>query len=123
VKSNGYLVAVCTAVALIASACGGAGDGADAGGDGADDTVQTTEYQFQPSSLSIPADTPVTIEVDNSRGVIEHDFTIDEADVHIHADPGKTTRGVVSVPAGTYTFYCSVPGHREQGMEGELTAG
>lgn len=27
----------------------------------------------------------------------------------------------VKLPAGTYTFYCSVPGHRQAGMVGQLT--
>lgn len=29
----------------------------------------------------------------------------------------------VSVPAGTYTYYCSIAGHRAAGMEGEITVG
>ena len=51
-----------------------------------------------------------------------HDFTIDEFDAHVAADRGETEEGGVTVDeAGTYTFYCSVPGHRSAGMEGTLT--
>jgi plastocyanin len=34
---------------------------------------------------------------------------------------GETTLDLKDVPAGTYTFFCSVPGHEQAGMKGTLT--
>jgi plastocyanin/mono/diheme cytochrome c family protein len=59
----------------------------------------------------------------NNPGVLAHDFTVDEWGI---ADPlAGGAQTTVTIPAdaapGTYVFYCSVPGHREQGMEGTIT--
>ena len=34
---------------------------------------------------------------------------------------GKAVATIGDLKPGTYTFYCTVPGHREAGMEGTLT--
>jgi plastocyanin len=34
---------------------------------------------------------------------------------------GGTKTVTVNLKAGTYTFFCSVPGHRAAGMQGTLT--
>ena len=113
--------------ALLMGACGGGGDDGDdgdgeTGGDGGTTTlsVTATEFAFDPATLSVPADEEVTIEVVNG-GTIEHDFTIDEANLKIATPATETATGTFNLPAGTYAFYCSVPGHRDSGMEGTLT--
>jgi len=112
-------------LAMTAAACGGGGGTATTGGeDDAGQTVVTTEFEFEPASFSIEADADVTITVDNSKGMVEHDFSIDgQDDVEIFASPGEASSDTVNLPAGTYTYYCAVPGHRASGMEGELTVG
>jgi plastocyanin len=55
---------------------------------------------------------------------VEHDVTISSGSNVLGATPTfiKGTKTLtLTLKAGTYTFYCSVPGHRQAGMEGTLT--
>ncbi|MGH2955831.1 MAG: cupredoxin domain-containing protein [Solirubrobacterales bacterium] len=97
-----------------------------AGGGGAGGTLEfsTSEgISYDQQSANTTAGT-VTVEYDNQSD-ISHDVTVEDEQGN---DVGKTdlvTGGTASttldLQPGTYTFYCSVPGHREQGMEGTLT--
>lgn len=83
-------------------------------------SVEATEFQFTPDTLSAPAG-DINVTVVNAGGV-EHDFLIDELDgSHVHVNVGETNDGTFSATAGSYTFYCTIPGHRQAGMEGTLT--
>jgi plastocyanin len=65
-----------------------------------------------------------TIEFDNPAQ-LEHDVRIEDADGNdiggTDTISGGSTSGTVDLEPGTYTFFCSVDGHREAGMEGTLT--
>lgn len=70
---------------------------------------------------------PVQVTFDNVGGA-EHNFTIDEAFGDVKAvppggntPPGETDEAELQMFAGSYVYYCSVPGHRSAGMEGTLT--
>ena len=66
----------------------------------------------------------VTIEFKNPQS-LTHDVAIESASgeeigkTELIADGSDST--TVDLKPGTYTFYCTVPGHREAGMEGTLT--
>jgi len=79
--------------------------------------VEAKDIAFEPSELDAEAG-DVKVQVANT-GVLPHDFTIDGYDKVVVAK-GETKTGTFSLDAGTYTFYCSVPGHRDAGMEGTL---
>ena len=86
-------------------------------------TVNAVDINFEPKQLSIAADTDVTITVVN-KGVLQHDFNIEDTDYATDLlNGGDSTDLTVNLPAGEYTYFCSVPGHREAGMEGKLTVG
>jgi plastocyanin len=111
---------------VLAAGCGGSDDSAATADDSAPAasadglTVVATEFAFDPADLSIAADEDVELTLENA-GVVEHDITVDELDLEIYADASETVTETVNVPAGTYEFYCSIPGHRTSGMEGTLT--
>lgn len=88
---------------------------------GASVSVTLVNGEIQPAELTIAADTDVTIAV-ASNGSIGHNFTVENTDFATETlDPGMSEDLVVNLAAGTYTYFCSVPGHREAGMVGTLT--
>ena len=50
-----------------------------------------------------------------------HDIVIDDKGEGEVVQNGGTSEFEADFAAGKYTYYCSVPGHRAAGMEGELT--
>jgi uncharacterized cupredoxin-like copper-binding protein len=74
---------------------------------------------WDPKELTIGTG-PQTIAITNT-GVSLHDFTIDELDIKVDLPAGETTNVEINADPGSYTFYCSIPGHRQAGMEGTLT--
>jgi plastocyanin len=99
--------------------------GGDTGGGGS--TVSFTadpggSLAFEEDSAEATAGT-VTVELTNDSSV-PHDVQIEGPDGDLGGTEevtGGSTTADVELDAGEYTFYCSVPGHREAGMEGTLT--
>ena len=55
---------------------------------------------------------------------VDHNIAVDGNGVDEKGEvvrDGGTSTVEVDLDAGEYSFYCSVPGHREGGMEGKLT--
>jgi plastocyanin len=81
--------------------------------------MEARSFTFSPATLSATVGEPIGIALTATD--IEHDLVIDEFDAHVYAAGGRTaTGGFTATEAGTFTFSCSIPGHREAGMEGTL---
>jgi plastocyanin len=80
------------------------------------------QLKYDKTSLTAKAG-KVTIDFTN-KASLGHNLTIESGGSVINATPtfveGSKTLSLTLKP-GTYKFYCSVPGHRQAGMEGTLT--
>lgn len=136
-QSRIILLGSALSLAVLGVACGGDdGDGgaatqkgasqptattAAAGAGGTTVTVSAKEFAFEAKDIKVSAGQATAIVLKNT-GAVEHDITIDDPAFKVKAAPTKTDQATLTIPtAGTYTYYCSVPGHRQAGMEGSVT--
>lgn len=83
-------------------------------------TETLTEFAFSAPTIQLKAGDKATLELKNA-GTVEHDFTLDASGLQALVKPGQSaTRVLGPLKAGTYEFYCSVAGHKEAGMKGQL---
>jgi uncharacterized cupredoxin-like copper-binding protein len=140
-KVASLLVLALAAFALVA--CGGDDDGDTSattaettaestaggaeGGEGSVVQIEAaggTELAYVQKEVTAKAG-PISIEFTNPQS-LSHDVEVEDQSgedigaTELIAD-SKTTATIANVKPGDYTFYCSVPGHREAGMEGTLT--
>jgi plastocyanin len=136
-------VLVVAALAVVGlSACGGGDDddndttaastpastapaGGGAGGGSTVDisTPSGSDLAFEQTDVSAKAGS-VTIDFDNQQP-LQHDVKVEDPSGQEQGGTDLVSSGAatatVNLQPGTYTFFCSVPGHREAGMEGTLT--
>ncbi|MCM8748065.1 cupredoxin domain-containing protein [Thermomicrobiaceae bacterium CFH 74404] len=82
--------------------------------------VVAREFAFEPAAIQVQAGRPITVILEN-QGAVEHEFEVHGVDFHLHAGPGQTVKGSLTIATpGTYDVTCEIPGHKEAGMAGEL---
>lgn len=86
--------------------------------------VREVEFKIVPVPAALPKAGRVTFVVDNA-GKIQHDLALQGTGVSAATktpliSPGQTAKLSVTLAAGTYTLYCTVPGHRAAGMVAKL---
>ena len=127
------LLVLVAALAMALAACGGGGDTDDTAADNGDAPAaaagaatfvgnEALQWSSAPESAElVDGELEVTIECE---GAVPHNIifegAMDDA-VIAECEGNDTATGTLTAEPGTYTYYCSIPGHREAGMEGEIT--
>ena len=82
--------------------------------------IRAGDLSFAPGAIELAAGEDIAVTLSSTD--VEHNLMIDEVDFFVEAEAGeRQTSGLRIDTAGTYTAYCSIPGHRAAGMEMTVT--
>jgi nitrite reductase (NO-forming) len=83
--------------------------------------LEALDIKWDKIELEARAGQTITLVIEN-KGVLDHDFVIEELGIEVKLSPGETQEVTFVVDEiGTYTYICAVPGHLDAGMIGQLT--
>ena len=131
-------LALALVLVVTLTACGGAASGSTEPAKTI--TLALNEFQFQPAEITVDVGQTVKLVLKNN-GTVLHDFVSTDAKVEVLEEHGaehdmggmpttmhaaieagqQSTLEFKATQAGTYTFYCTIAGHKEAGMTGKLT--
>jgi len=81
--------------------------------------VQASNFEFSPDRLSVKVGEEVAFRLQSNDS--SHDFAVDGLGRVAEVGGGETTTARLRIDdPGTYTYFCTVPGHRDGGMEGTI---
>jgi uncharacterized cupredoxin-like copper-binding protein len=124
-----HSAATLAVAAVLAAGCGGSGGGGGSSSASTPANAQVVEIDVADSGFAFAKTTATanagTVELKSKNPQsVTHDISIKGNGVDEQGNQ-VSSGGVSTVTAdlkpGTYTFYCSVPGHEEAGMKGTLT--
>lgn len=82
-------------------------------------SVQMQDMNYEPARLDVPRQGRYRLKVYNSSSM-PHDLTLDDGTV-VKAGAGETVSAEIEVPASGMGYRCSVPGHEQAGMVGDIS--
>ena len=84
--------------------------------------VNMHSYYFEPNRITVHADHPVELVLENRAKLIPHSFTIAAPSLSVNEGAWLRTGHVRFTPRtpGSYTFFCHVDHHAAKGMTGTL---
>jgi plastocyanin len=84
--------------------------------------VAVNDFYFNPNTYTVTPGAQVVLNLKNASS-LQHTFTFTPAKINvvIPANGSATAKFTAPSKAGTYYFYCAVPGHAALGMVGKIT--
>ena len=81
--------------------------------------VDASNFEFDPDTIRIDAAEEVALSLHSQDG--PHDFAVDGLGLVAEVGGGETDSQRLRIDTpGRYTFFCTLPGHRDGGMEGTI---